>query len=196
MRFKLHRAQKIKRPEADDKKGCDKVKFTKTEYQLRLPFVIYTDFGSVLHKQDSWEPSLSKSLTTQCQHHVPCGSCIYVKCSDRKYFEPPQVNIGDNTTEKFLDKVLATATICNNTLIIISLSNSWPKNNGENTTKPPTARSAPNHSSQQTKKSATLIIWWVNIEVQLTTYATWITTSIQKKCIHHSQPEKYIVSVF
>ena len=28
----------------DDKKGRDKVKFTKTEYQLRLPLVIYTDF--------------------------------------------------------------------------------------------------------------------------------------------------------
>ena len=43
-RCKLHGAQRIKLPEADDKKGRDKVKFTKTEYQLRLPLVIYTDF--------------------------------------------------------------------------------------------------------------------------------------------------------
>ena len=28
------------------------------------------------------------------------------------YFEPPQVNVGDDTTEMFLDQVLATATIC------------------------------------------------------------------------------------
>ena len=47
----------MKLPEADNKKGQDKVKFTKTEYQLRLPFVIYADFESVLHKQDSSEPS-------------------------------------------------------------------------------------------------------------------------------------------
>ena len=35
-----------------------------------------------------------------------------MKCSDGKYFEPLQVNIGDDTTETFLDKILAAATIC------------------------------------------------------------------------------------
>ena len=70
-RCKLHGAQRIKLLEADDKKWCDKVKFTKTEYQLRLPFVIYADFESVLRKQNSCEPSSSKSFTTQYQIHVP-----------------------------------------------------------------------------------------------------------------------------
>ena len=69
-RCKLHGAQIIKLPEAGDKKGCDEVKFTKTEYQLLLPFVIYADFESVLCKQDSCEPSSSKFFTTQYQHHV------------------------------------------------------------------------------------------------------------------------------
>ena len=110
-RCKLNGAQRIKLPETDDKKGRDKVKFTKTEYQLRLPFVIYVDFESVLRKQDSCEPS-SKSFTTQYQQHVPCGRCIYVKCNDGRYFEPTQVNIGDDAAEKFLDQVLAAATIC------------------------------------------------------------------------------------
>ena len=86
-RCKLHGALRIKLPEADDKNRRDKVMFTKTEYQLRLPFVIYANFESVLHKQDSHEPSLSKSFTTQYQQHVPCGSCIYMKCSDGRYFE-------------------------------------------------------------------------------------------------------------
>ena len=35
-----------------------------------------------------------------------------MKCSDGQYFEAPQVNIGDDATEKFLDQVLAAATIC------------------------------------------------------------------------------------
>ena len=48
---------KIKFLEAVNKKGRGKVKFIKTEYQLRLSFVIYTDIESVLHKQDSCEPS-------------------------------------------------------------------------------------------------------------------------------------------
>ena len=63
-RYKLHGAQIIKLQGADNKKGCDKVKFTKTKYQLCLPFVIYADFESVLHKQDSCEASSSNSFTT------------------------------------------------------------------------------------------------------------------------------------
>ena len=110
-RCKLHGAQRIKLPEADNKKGHDKVKFTKTEYQLHLPFVICAYFESVLREQDWCEPSPSKSFTTQYQQHVPFGSCIYVKCSDGQYFEAPQVNIGDDAAEKFLDQVLAATTI-------------------------------------------------------------------------------------
>ena len=49
-RCKLHGAQRIKLPEADNKKGRDKINFIKTEYQLRLLFVIYADFESVLRK--------------------------------------------------------------------------------------------------------------------------------------------------
>ena len=111
-RYKLQGAQRIKLPEAEYKKGRDEIKFTETEYQLHLPFVIYMDFKSVLGKQDSYEPSSSKSFTTQYQQHIPCGSFIYVKYSDGRYFEAPQVSIGDNATEKFLDQVLAAATIC------------------------------------------------------------------------------------
>ena len=66
----------------------------------------------------------------------PCDSCIYPKYSDGQYFEPPQVNIGDDTAEKFLDQVLAAATICRQHLTKKSLWNSWPKNNGRNTTMP------------------------------------------------------------
>ena len=54
----------------------------------------------------------SKPFTTQYQQHVPCGSCIYVKCSDGQYFEAPQANTGDDAAETFFDQVLAAATIC------------------------------------------------------------------------------------
>ena len=109
---KLHGAQRIKLPEADNKKGRDKVRFTKTEHELRLPFIIYADFESVLWKEDSCEPSSSKFFTTQYQHHIPCGSCIYMKCSMGDTLKHPQVNIGDDATENFLDQVLVAATIC------------------------------------------------------------------------------------
>ena len=35
-----------------------------------------------------------------------------MKSSDRQYFQPPQVNIGDDAAETFLKQVLAVATIC------------------------------------------------------------------------------------
>ena len=49
-RCKLHGTQRIKIPEADNKKGRGKIKFTKIEYQQSLPFVFYADFKSVLRK--------------------------------------------------------------------------------------------------------------------------------------------------
>ena len=86
-RCKLHRAQRIKL-QAGDKKGREKVKFTKTEYQLHLPFVIYADFKSVLCKQDSCEPSSSKSFFNQYQHNVLCGSGI---TSNFKWFTGKEI---------------------------------------------------------------------------------------------------------
>ena len=66
-RCKLHGAQSPKLPEADNKEGHENVKFTKTDYQLHLPFVICMNFESAARKQDSCEPSSSKSFTTQYQ---------------------------------------------------------------------------------------------------------------------------------
>ena len=111
-RCKLHGVQRIKLPKADDKKEHNKVRPTKIECQLRLPFVIYAYFKSVLPKQDLCGLWSSKSFITQYQHYIPCGSCIYVKCNDGQYFETPQVNIGNYVTEKFLEQVLAAVTIC------------------------------------------------------------------------------------
>ena len=111
-RCKLHGAQRTKLQEADDKKGHDKIKFTKTEYQLCLPFVIYSDFESVLRKQDSCEhrhrnPS---SLNTSITYHV--GAASTSNAVMRNTLNHPKRNIGDDGAETFLDQVLVAATIC------------------------------------------------------------------------------------
>ena len=102
--------------ESSSQKLTTRRRVWKTEYQLRLSFVIYADFKSALCKRDSYEPSSSKSFITKYQHHIPRGSCIYVKCSGEQYVEPTQVNIGDDATEKFLDEVLVAPTICRQNL--------------------------------------------------------------------------------
>ena len=112
-RCNLHWAQRIKLLELDDMKERNKVKPTKTEYQLCLLFVIYADFKSVLWFEQDWcGPWSLTSFITQYQYHVPFESCIYVKCSDGQNFEPLQVNIGGDFTEKFLDQVLDAVFIC------------------------------------------------------------------------------------
>ena len=50
----------------------------------------------------------NRTPTTFVFYHLPC---IYMKCSDGQYFESPQLNKGV-TTEKFLEQVLAAASIC------------------------------------------------------------------------------------
>ena len=71
-RCKLHGAHRMKLPKTDDKKGRHKIKFAKNECQLRLPFVIYADFESVVRKQDSCVPSSSKF-----HHPIPTSRTIW-----------------------------------------------------------------------------------------------------------------------
>ena len=150
-RCKLHGVQRIKLPEVGEKKRRNKVKFTKTEYQLRLPFAIYADFESALCKQDSCQPFPSKSFTTHYQHYVSCRSCINVKCSDGQSFETPQVNMTDDAAENCLDQVLATTTVCRQHLVNKTLMKQLTREQRreyKNTAAPRTAKSVPKHSSQ------------------------------------------------
>ena len=81
-----------------------------------------------------------------------------MKWSGGRYFEPPQVNVGDDAIEKFLDLVLVAATICRQHLankIPMKQLNQEEWREYDNTKN---SQSAPKHSSQQIKKSAIMII--------------------------------------
>ena len=90
-------------------------RMTKSSFKNRITttqLVIYANFKSILYQQDSCQPWSSNFFTIQYQHHVPCRSCIYVKCSDGWYFEAPEVNIGDDSAKMFLEQLLPAATFC------------------------------------------------------------------------------------
>ena len=101
-RWKLLGVQRMKLPEGDNKKGRDEVKFTKTEYQLRLRFVIYANFESVLRKQNSCEPSSSKSFLP-----IPATHTMWkLHLREMQWWArlwSTQVSIGDDAAEKLLD---------------------------------------------------------------------------------------------
>ena len=86
-----------------------KVNFTKTEHQLRVPFVIYADFGSALLPKTGCRKSAKKSWTEKRQLHKPCDAGLQVKSSDPRFFRKPVVLCGGNVAEKFLDNVMSVA---------------------------------------------------------------------------------------
>ena len=106
-RCRLHGAQRVKLPQKGD--GYDKVMFTKTEYQLRLPFVMYADFESILKKNDVCRNDPAKSWTLKYQSHEACGYGLYTVCSDKRFYHAPEVYHGADSAEKFLDRVLSEA---------------------------------------------------------------------------------------
>ena len=59
-RCKLHRLQRIKLPEADDKMGRGKVKFTKADCKLRLSFVLHVLHHPIPATCSMWELHLIK----------------------------------------------------------------------------------------------------------------------------------------
>ena len=97
-----------------------------------------------------------------------------MECTYGRYFEAPQVNMGVEATEKFSNQVLAVANIFKQQLANkipmkrLTLEQWNECNNATNysvCTKP---------FKSADKKSATTIIWQVNIEVELTMHAMQI----------------------
>ena len=66
------------------------IQYTKTECQLRLSFVVYADFESVLVNQSECAPkkqrnTKKKSWTIKIKRHVICGASLYIKLSDNRF---------------------------------------------------------------------------------------------------------------
>jgi len=102
---RLHGAQAVRLPTRE--KGDDKIKFSKTEHQLRLPFAIYADFECILPKL---ERGGEESRTVKTQEHKPCGFALYVVSTDRKFYREPFVYFGEDAAVKFIDKTLEVVT--------------------------------------------------------------------------------------
>ena len=104
-RCQLHGAQRVKLPEPDQ----NKLFFQKTECQLRLPFVIYADFESILKPHSSAEQISTKPWTQIYQTHEACGFGMYTVSTDKRFYSKPTVEFGENSAESFLDAVLCEA---------------------------------------------------------------------------------------
>lgn len=93
-------------PKPYDNKLC----FSNWNNSLKVPFVIYADFESLLRKIHSCNPSGNKidadgkvtetSYTKQYQKHEPISSCYYVKYQNEDYKAPVE-HFGEDVAKQF-----------------------------------------------------------------------------------------------
>ena len=62
-------------------KLTEKIRFKNYNHSMRVPFIIYADFGSYLKRVHSCDPRSDKSYTEVKQHHKPMGFSFRVVSS-------------------------------------------------------------------------------------------------------------------
>lgn len=85
------------------------LKFENFYKKLRVPFVIYCDFETLVQKMDTCPPDPETSNTTHEAHFDPCVNAYQVVCTNSKYTKPPVVHrgrVGENVVEHVLDSLL------------------------------------------------------------------------------------------
>ncbi|KAK3735533.1 hypothetical protein QZH41_005010 [Actinostola sp. cb2023] len=97
-----HGPQKIKLPDEDH----TTLQYTEVQKQLKVPFVIYADFESILIEHDKSELDRNKSFTQKTQHHQPCGFCYTIVSTVEDYCKPPVVYRGEDAVDKFLENLI------------------------------------------------------------------------------------------
>ena len=79
------------------------LKFTNTECQLRLPFVSYADFETILKRETRQNNNIA---TTKISRHVGSNFCTYTVSSDNRFYIAPYTCSGADAAEKFVDHII------------------------------------------------------------------------------------------
>lgn len=95
--------QKVKFPTEDTKW----LQFDNLKYQLKVPFVIYGDFESILVKTDTCINNPDMSHTTIKNHHIPCGFSYVVINSTGQPVSDPVTYRGPDAADRFIQCLLA-----------------------------------------------------------------------------------------
>jgi len=101
-----HGPQKFKMSSEDH----DIMYFKDIQKQLKVPFVIYADFESILvpcEHENFNEKSKKKSSIAKTHEHQASGFCYIVVSEVEDYNTPPVGYRGENAVDKFLDRLLA-----------------------------------------------------------------------------------------
>ena len=75
------------------------------ENQFKVPFTMYTDFGSILKPIEEPSPNPEESYTKEINQHIPSGFCVYSKFAHGEVENPLKLYRGKNCVEVFCDYV-------------------------------------------------------------------------------------------
>ena len=64
------------------------IKFKNYERKIKLPFMIYADFESIVVPEDNGEQNPKESYKRKCQKHISCSYGYKLVCVDDKFIKP------------------------------------------------------------------------------------------------------------
>ena len=84
------------------------IEFQNFNRSVRVPFIVYADFESLIKPINSFALNPEKSYTKKYQEHKPSSFCYYIKCFDDKVYSQKPVKYTmkseeDDTAQKFVD---------------------------------------------------------------------------------------------
>ncbi|XP_065660200.1 uncharacterized protein LOC136084050 [Hydra vulgaris] len=75
------------------------MKFNHFKKSMRVPFVVYADFESIITPINICTPNPNDSYTKQYQRHTPSSFCYYIKCFDESVYKGKPVTFTANSEE-------------------------------------------------------------------------------------------------
>ena len=105
--FKINGKQTIKMP----KKG-EYIKFKNCERKIKSPFMIYTDFESILVPEDNGKQNPNESYNSKYQKHVACSYGYKLVCVDDKFSKPFKSYLGEDAVYNFISRMIEKSKYC------------------------------------------------------------------------------------
>ena len=82
-----------------------KIEICDGQNQFKVPFIMYTDFESILEPVESPNPNPNQPYSQNVSKHVSTGWCVYSKFTYGEVKDPLKLYGGKDCLEKFCDYI-------------------------------------------------------------------------------------------
>ena len=105
--FKINGKQRIIIPKNDEY-----FKFKNYERKIKLPFIIYADFESVLVSEDNGQQNPEESYTNEYQKHIACSYGCKLVCVHDKFSKLFKTYLGEDAVYNFINSMIEENKYC------------------------------------------------------------------------------------